>query len=298
MDVGIRPVGAPSQRVELAPLGVRDVAGRLVSHVFRLGARPVARAVADPPSGVLDQCAERGDRHVVSWSMEVGMTRALTPRQEIWRGLLYGQRSMLLRLATELKIEHGLPVTWYEALLALWEAPRYTLTATQLAQSLLYTSGSASHLIARLADAGLISRTAAPEDARVVRLSLTPEGRERIEAATRGAPGEPRPGVRAADPRRRGRGAAALRAQIRRSRGRLVCPGRCRADRCGVGRPGVTEAVSALPEGRRQRPSARCGGKPEGGTGALIGRQGLGAGEPLHLRGIQSRTTPSADARC
>lgn len=112
------------------------------------------------------------------------MTRALTPRQEIWRGLLYGQRSMLLRLATELKTEHGLPVTWYEALLALWEAPKHTLTATQLAQSLLYTSGSASHLIARLADAGLISRTASAQDARVARLSLTSEGRERIEAAT------------------------------------------------------------------------------------------------------------------
>lgn len=44
MDVGIRSIGAPTERVELASLGVRDAARRLVSHLFRIGARPVARA--------------------------------------------------------------------------------------------------------------------------------------------------------------------------------------------------------------------------------------------------------------
>lgn len=34
-DVGLWPVGAPSKRVELAPLAVRDVAERLVSHGFQ-----------------------------------------------------------------------------------------------------------------------------------------------------------------------------------------------------------------------------------------------------------------------
>lgn len=43
----------------------------------------------------------------------------LGPRMEIWRGLLRGQRSMLLRLAARLKREHDLTTAQFEALLSL-----------------------------------------------------------------------------------------------------------------------------------------------------------------------------------
>lgn len=112
------------------------------------------------------------------------MPGVLTARQEIWRGVLYGQRSMLLRLVPELKVKHGLSVSCYEALLALWEAPDYTMTASELARSLLYTSGSASPLMARMADEGLVTRTVSRTDARVVHVGLTAAGRERVAAAT------------------------------------------------------------------------------------------------------------------
>ncbi|MFE9817927.1 MarR family transcriptional regulator [Streptomyces sp. NBC_00236] len=112
------------------------------------------------------------------------MPTPLTPRQEIWRGLLLGQRSMLTGLAAELKNGYGLTVPAYEALLSLWEAPDHTLRTTQLAQSLLYSSGSASHLISRLTEAGLVNREASPDDARVIQVSLTERGADLIERAT------------------------------------------------------------------------------------------------------------------
>jgi DNA-binding MarR family transcriptional regulator len=112
------------------------------------------------------------------------MTNPLTPRQEIWRGLLFGQRAMLNDLAAELKRDFGLTVPAFEALRALSEAPRQTLKATRLAQSLVYSSGSASHLISRLHDAGLVDRTPSTADARVVEVSLTSQGTDLINRAT------------------------------------------------------------------------------------------------------------------
>ncbi|WP_051217902.1 MarR family winged helix-turn-helix transcriptional regulator [Nocardioides insulae] len=113
------------------------------------------------------------------------MSASLSPRQEIWRGLLLGQRSMLTGLASELKKDYGLTVAAYEALLSLWEAPEHTLQATQLAHSLVYSSGSASNLIGRLVQAGHVVRRAGAHDARIVEVSLTPRGRDLVERATK-----------------------------------------------------------------------------------------------------------------
>ncbi|MET4159757.1 MarR family transcriptional regulator [Agromyces sp. PvR057] len=112
------------------------------------------------------------------------MRNRLTPRQEIWRGLLYGQRAMMLRLTAELKAEYGLTVPQYEALLLLWESPDRTLTSSALAAGLLYSSGSASHLIGRLAEQGHVARTTRADDARVIDVSLTEAGTELIVGAT------------------------------------------------------------------------------------------------------------------
>lgn len=108
----------------------------------------------------------------------------LTPRQEIWRGLLHGQRAMLLRLGSELKRDFGLTIAQYEALLAVHQAPGGRLPATQLARELQYSSGSGSNLFARLEHLGLLRREAGVADGRTQVVSLTPEGAERIERAT------------------------------------------------------------------------------------------------------------------
>lgn len=108
----------------------------------------------------------------------------LNDREEIWRGLLYGQRSMMLRLTAELKRDFGLSSAQFEALLTLLETPRNALPATVLSNKLLYSSGSGSHLIARLEELGHVSRTPSVDDARVVIVTLTGSGEKLISAAT------------------------------------------------------------------------------------------------------------------
>ncbi len=101
----------------------------------------------------------------------------------IWRGLLYGQRSMLLRLTAKLKKDFDLTAAQFEALSFLREAPDHTLPATQLASCMLYSSGSASHLFARLTERGLVERRQDGDDARVIHVALTREGLRLARAA-------------------------------------------------------------------------------------------------------------------
>lgn len=103
---------------------------------------------------------------------------------EVWRGLLYGQRAMMTRLMAQVKREFGLTVPQYEALLFLSESPERRLAATDLAAGLLYSSGSASHLISRLAELGLVERTSDPADSRKVIVGLTLAGADVIDRAT------------------------------------------------------------------------------------------------------------------
>ena len=108
----------------------------------------------------------------------------LEPRLEIWRALLYGQRSMMLRVTHDLKHDFGLTAAQFEALHNLLEAPGHELAASRLADLLLYSSGSTTHLVRRLEELGWVTRRACDEDARKVLISLTDDGLDRIRRAT------------------------------------------------------------------------------------------------------------------
>ncbi|WP_022890065.1 MarR family winged helix-turn-helix transcriptional regulator [Agromyces italicus] len=112
------------------------------------------------------------------------MAERLTERQQIWRGLLQGQRAMLLRLGGELKRDFGLTIPQYEALLALYQSTGRALPATRLARELLYSSGSGSHLIARLSQRGYVHRSPGGEDARTQIVTLSEAGEDLIVRAT------------------------------------------------------------------------------------------------------------------
>jgi DNA-binding MarR family transcriptional regulator len=97
-------------------------------------------------------------------------------RERIWRGLLYAQRSMWLRLTARLKKEFDLTAAEFEVLGILRGQANHSMRASRLASQMLYSSGSASHVFSRLADRGLIVRQQEKDDARVVLIALTPDG--------------------------------------------------------------------------------------------------------------------------
>lgn len=79
---------------------------------------------------------------------------------------------------------HGLEPWEFDVLAALRRsgAP-YALSPGQLGTETLVTSGTMTNRIDRLEGRGLVSRAPDPDDRRGVRVALTPEGREVVDAA-------------------------------------------------------------------------------------------------------------------
>jgi DNA-binding MarR family transcriptional regulator len=77
---------------------------------------------------------------------------------------------------------HGLEAWEYDLLASLRRSgPPYELTAGELLDALMITSGAVTNRIDRLEQRGFVRRTRAPEDRRVVRIQLTPAGRAAVD---------------------------------------------------------------------------------------------------------------------
>src|SRR3954452_15125630 len=79
--------------------------------------------------------------------------------------------------------EHGLTRPSYLVLLALLDADERRLTQRDLMASVQRTSGTLSVRLARLERAGYVERERDPDDRRGAIVTLTDQGRERVEAA-------------------------------------------------------------------------------------------------------------------
>jgi DNA-binding MarR family transcriptional regulator len=99
--------------------------------------------------------------------------------------------SRVTRLAKHLDIarrsafaSHGLETWEFDVLSALRRVgPPFQLTPGSLLRATLVTSGTMTNRIDRLAEAGLVHREPDPRDRRGVLVTLTGEGRARVDAA-------------------------------------------------------------------------------------------------------------------
>jgi DNA-binding MarR family transcriptional regulator len=99
--------------------------------------------------------------------------------------------SRVTRLAKHLDIarrsafaSHGLETWEFDVLSALRRVgPPFKLTPGSLLRATLVTSGTMTNRIDRLAEAGLVHREPDPRDRRGVLVTLTGEGRARVDAA-------------------------------------------------------------------------------------------------------------------
>jgi DNA-binding MarR family transcriptional regulator len=79
---------------------------------------------------------------------------------------------------------HGLDAPSFDVLAALRRAGEpYQLTPTALMRTALVTSGAITQRLDRLAERGLITRTRSEADGRAVVVTLTPAGRDALDAA-------------------------------------------------------------------------------------------------------------------
>jgi len=102
---------------------------------------------------------------------------------EAWRGLLRVHASVLKVLDAEMEAAHGLPLTSYEVLIQLADAPDHRMRMCDLADSVLLSRSGMSRLVDRLERDGLLERCACTHDARGAFACITQAGRELLERA-------------------------------------------------------------------------------------------------------------------
>lgn len=100
-----------------------------------------------------------------------------------WRGFLRVHAALVRELDRELDLAHDLPLSHYEVLLYLDNAPHHRLRMSELASSVLLSQSGITRLVDRLEREGLVERVPCADDRRGLWAILTDAGRSRLAEA-------------------------------------------------------------------------------------------------------------------
>jgi DNA-binding MarR family transcriptional regulator len=99
------------------------------------------------------------------------------PYLDAWRAFLNAHAAMLQRVEEALAATGLPPLQWYDVLWPLYRAPKRTLRAGELADSVVTISRSGlTRLVDRIEAAGLLRRQPSADDRRGTEIVLTREG--------------------------------------------------------------------------------------------------------------------------
>src|SRR5512134_3413797 len=103
------------------------------------------------------------------------MTAEISPeRMAAWRTFLVAHARVTDVLASELEAEGGLPLTWYDVLVQLSEAPDNRLRMQELARAVLLSKSGLTRLVDRMTSGGLVTREPCLDDRRGTFVCLSP----------------------------------------------------------------------------------------------------------------------------
>jgi DNA-binding MarR family transcriptional regulator len=102
---------------------------------------------------------------------------------DAWRGFLRTHAMLVRELDEQLSERHGLPLSSYDVLVQLDEAPEGRLRMSHLADAVLLSRSGLTRLVARLCEQGLIERAECKNDARGAFAAITDAGRARLGEA-------------------------------------------------------------------------------------------------------------------
>ncbi|MGM1059612.1 MarR family winged helix-turn-helix transcriptional regulator [Saccharothrix sp. Mg75] len=106
--------------------------------------------------------------------------------QRVWRGFTTAVTKFTEHLDRQLQRDSGMPMAYYEILVALSEAPERSMRMSELASVCLSSRSRLSHAVARLEKEGWVERRACPSDRRGSIAALTDEGFAVLRAAAPG----------------------------------------------------------------------------------------------------------------
>src|SRR3978361_1060863 len=84
---------------------------------------------------------------------------------DAWRGFLRTHATLVRELDEELTEQHGLPLSSYDVLIQLAEAPDGMLRMSPLADAVLLSRSGLTRLVSRLASQGMVERRECENDA-------------------------------------------------------------------------------------------------------------------------------------
>jgi DNA-binding MarR family transcriptional regulator len=102
-----------------------------------------------------------------------------------WQALLHAHHDVTDALDSELRAGHGLSMAAYDVLLRLARAPGGILRMSDLAVRVMMSPSGLTRAVDRLVDRGLVIRGRSEDDARVMLVQLTEEGRQILRQAAR-----------------------------------------------------------------------------------------------------------------
>ena len=105
------------------------------------------------------------------------------PELGAWRGFLRVHSALIKELDAELEARHGIPLSSYEVLIALADAPEQRLRMAELADQALLSRSGMTRLVDRLQKQGLLDRERCDCDARGAYAVLTEKGRRLLSEA-------------------------------------------------------------------------------------------------------------------
>ena len=110
------------------------------------------------------------------------MTETLEPDMlDAWRGFLFAHAKVVRALEADMIEQHDLPLTWFDLLSRIKQAPGQRLRMHQLEEASLFTRSGITGLADRLEKAGFVRRERSAEDRRGVYLAITQAGTDKID---------------------------------------------------------------------------------------------------------------------
>jgi len=127
----------------------------------------------------------RGSPHANSYATHLARRRArcdkaIVPTPYRAAAVFRAELRRFLRRSEDLARATGITPNQYGLLLQIAGSDEGTTTVTELVQQLQLTQSAVTELVQRAEQAGLVQRAASKTDGRVVHLSLTPLGAERL----------------------------------------------------------------------------------------------------------------------
>ena len=99
----------------------------------------------------------------------------------LWRAFLRAHSTMLRRIGRDLEDAELPPLSWYDVLAALRDAPDQRLVQSELAERVLLSNSGLSRLVDRIEKRGLVERKPCASDRRSFHVQLTDDGQGMLD---------------------------------------------------------------------------------------------------------------------